>query len=71
MSNPVNDVLYSFSIGSTEYAENISERPSMYNWCNIADGQYNEITVQFLDQNYNPIIIRDNQVLISLIIQEE
>jgi hypothetical protein len=70
LSNPVNDILYSFSIGSTLYADNISEKPNMLNWCNIADGQYNEITIQFFDQNYGFMNIRDAQVLITLIIED-
>ena len=71
LSNPVNDILYSFSIGSTLYADNISEKPNMLNWCNIADGQYNEITIQFFDQNYGFMNIRDAQVLITLVIEDE
>lgn len=71
LSNPVNDVLYSFAIGSAFFADSLSERPNSLNWCDIADGQYTEITIQFFDQDYKQMIIRDNQLLITLVVETE
>ena len=69
LSNPVNDVIYSFSTGATVFADNINERPNNLIYQTIADGTYRDITITFFDQNYNSMKINDSQILITLVIE--
>lgn len=68
-ANP-NTILYSFAIDTT-FGSLLSSNPNQYSFINIYDGQYTQFNVQFFDQNFNPLQIRDTNVLIQLLIQTE
>lgn len=66
-----NDILYTFSQGSSSFGDLIEIKPSYLSTSNITNGSYNSFTLQLFDQNYKPINIIDNQILITLVIQDK
>lgn len=70
LSNPVNDILYSFSQGSYSYGDLITESPNNLLYQPIGSGSYSNIILTFYDQNLKPMNIKDNQVLICLLIKD-
>jgi len=48
----------------------ITERPPQFMWNNLIDGTYNELRLQFLGTNLQPIQINDPQMTILLTIKE-
>lgn len=69
LSNPTN-VLYSFSIGTTGFGDIIDIKPNFPQYFKIPNGTYNNIEIEFLDQNFNRMNILDNQLIIVLTIIE-
>ena len=61
------DVLDSFAITAT-YGSNINYMPIGNNAVKMKKGKFNNSTVSFSDQNYNPILALDPNVLITIII---
>lgn len=70
LANP-NDVLYSFTSGTSSFGDLLNERPNNLYFNKVQDGVYNEIRLQFFDQNFQPVSIRDSQLLMTLVIQEK
>ena len=68
LANP-NDVLYSFTQGTKLFGDILDERPSNLYFNSVQDGTYNEIRLTFTDQNFQPIEIKDSQLLITLVIK--
>lgn len=68
LANP-NDVLYSFTSGTKSFGDILDERPSNLFFNSVQDGTYNEIRLTFTDQNFQPIEIKDSQLLITLVIK--
>jgi len=71
VSNPIaspSDVLDSFAITST-YGSNINYLPISNNQVKMKKGRYNNLIISFSDQNYNPILALDPNVLITVIIR--
>ena len=62
------DILDSFPIKNT-YGSNINFEPQMEHWIKLKAGKYNNITVYFQDQNLNPLLMLDKNVLITLMIK--
>lgn len=48
----------------------IAERPPQFAWNKLIDGTYNELRLQFLGTNFQPIQINDPQMTIMLVIKE-
>lgn len=70
VENPIaspSDVLDSFAITST-YGSNINYMPIGNNAVKMKKGKFNNVTISFSDQNYNPILALDPNVLITIII---
>lgn len=65
--NPYEDTLDSFAINTT-YGSNINYLPISDNRVKIRAGTYPNITITLSDQNYNPLICLDSNVLMSFII---
>ena len=60
------NVLASFSIpGGSSLGDQISISSDIV-WSQIAPGQYEEVRIQILDQNYEPLYIRDPSMLLVL-----
>jgi hypothetical protein len=69
LSQP-NDVLYSFTQGQSYYGDLISLEPNNIIWKRVLDGVYSHITLSFYDQNYNNFVIKDSQILITILIKD-
>ena len=65
-----NDIIYTFSQGNESYGSLLNISPNNLIWTKVASGQYNSISVQFYDQNYNPIEIKDSQLIMNLVIRD-
>lgn len=69
LSNPF-DILFSFTAGTTSYGDIIDKNPQHLIFIDVADGVYDDITLTIVDQNFNPMQILDNQLIIQLIIMD-
>lgn len=65
-SNPP-DAFYSFSPNTT-FGSNISVLPTYPCWLDCKTGCFPSIEIQFVDQNFNPIAMRDNNICVQLIL---
>jgi hypothetical protein len=65
-----NTLLYSLSVANTDYGSIIQHVPATYGFIPIMDGIYNDFTISFLDQNNQPIYMRDSDVDILLMIRK-
>lgn len=72
INNPfsVNKTLYSCGIPSVQFGQQISITPPNFLYNKIADGIYQQFTIEILDQNNNPIEILDNQIVIVINLRE-
>ena len=67
-TNP-NNIIYSFVSGSVEYGRMLSVTNQDIQYSNIADGFYNEVRINFIDNNFNPLNIKDTNLIIYLIVK--
>jgi hypothetical protein len=65
-----NSLLYSFS-PSGEFGANFTVAPYQYSFIDIQAGQYNSFNVSFLDQNLNPVVLQDSNLVILLVVMGE
>jgi hypothetical protein len=70
LANP-NDVLYSFTSGSASYGDLLNERPSSMYFSKVPAGVYSELVINFCDQSFQSINIKDSQLLITIIIKSD
>jgi hypothetical protein len=63
------NVLYCFTAGQTIFGDTISSSPSALSFCNIREGSYNFIDLTIVDQNLNPMNIKDGQMIVMLTIR--
>lgn len=68
IANP-NNIIYSFS-PNVSYGFNIDITPSNIIFLDIVEGYYDNITIEFYDQNYRPLYLKDNNLLVSLVIDD-
>jgi hypothetical protein len=69
-ANPTS-VLYTFAFANTQYGSIISVEPTQFSFIDVQDGNYPYFDVQFLDQDFNPLQIRDTNLVIQLLIKTE
>jgi len=67
LSIPSNQI-YSFS-PNVPFGSLINISPPSFAWVNLRAGQYNTLTISFLDDKNNPLGIRDKNVVITLLIR--
>ncbi len=65
-----NNILFSFSQGNSSYGDLIVKDPQNLIWCRIPDGIYNQLELLFIDQDFNPMKILDNQLNITILIRD-
>lgn len=65
-----NNILFSFSQGNSTYGDLIIKDPQNLIWCRIPDGIYNQLELLFIDQDFNPLKILDNQLNITILIRD-
>ena len=63
------DILDAFPINCT-FGSNITYSPPFQQWIKASTGSFNNMTIQFVDQNFNPIMINDNNILITILIKK-
>ena len=63
------NIIYSFSPVGTSYGSLIQPQISNFIWNSIQDGYYNSFTIQFLDQNYNSLLLQDTNLVLVLSIR--
>lgn len=66
-----NTVLYSFSPTNVSFGSLITSEPAAHEFIDIQDGTYPYIEIAFLDQAFNPIYIRDTNLIVQLIVKNE
>lgn len=64
------DILDTMPITST-FGSNINYSPPALKWVKLASGTYQKMEIQFVDQNLNSMTILDNNVCISLLINNK
>lgn len=69
LSTPDN-LLFCFNAGNSAFGDTIDVKPSAMSFCNIREGNYNSIELNFLDQNLNAMNIRDGQCIVMLTIRD-
>ena len=63
------DMLDAFPINAT-FGSNISYTPPFQKWVKASSGNFNNMTIQFVDQNFNPIVMNDSNILITILIKK-
>jgi len=74
VDNPVtmpSDILDSMPIKDTSFGSNITYDPSFEKYVSLSNGNFNNFTFTFRDQNLNEIYARDPNVSITLIIRQK
>jgi hypothetical protein len=64
------DILDSFSINAS-FGSNINYSPNYEKWISVRKGTYSNITITFVDQDFNNIAIVDPNVIITLLIKNK
>jgi hypothetical protein len=62
-------IIYSLAAG-VGFGELIVEKPSEFNWNRVLAGTYNQLRLQFLGTDLQPIAIRDPQMTIILVLKD-
>ena len=65
----ITDMMDAFPINAT-FGSNISYTPPFQKWVKASSGNFNNMTIQFVDQNFNPIIMNDSNILITILIKK-
>lgn len=55
---------------SVDYGQMIAIENNNLNWIDIAQGSYSEFFIEFKDQNFRNIVIKDPNTVITMVIQE-
>lgn len=66
-----NTALYSFSPSNVSFGSLIDSEPTEHEYIEVEDGQYPYLEVELLDQSFNPIFIRDTNLIIQLMVRSE
>lgn len=61
------DIIDSIPITSV-FGSNITYQPPFSKWVKVKPGKYSSMTVQMVDQNLDPIVANDSNVLITLLL---
>ena len=73
ISNPYassSKTIYAFGIPETEFGGQVLITPPEFAFNKIVDGNYNEFSVELLDQDGRPITLRDPQMTILLVVRD-
>lgn len=62
-------LLYSFNLSSTSFGDITSDTPVEFAFVPIKDGIYNDFDITFLDQDNNPVYVRDTDLNVVLVIR--
>jgi len=62
-------ILYSFAPSGVSFGNIIDSAPNEYLFVPIQDGAYTELTIEFLDQNFNKLLLNDTNLIVQLLIK--
>ena len=65
-----NSLLYSFS-PQANFGEQFTIAPNQYSFIDIQKGQYTSFEVTFLDQSGFPVVLKDSNLVILLVIADK
>ena len=65
-----NNIVFSFTQGNAVYGSLVNVEPKNLIWMRVPDGTYTQIELQFIDQDFNTMVILDNQVHITVLIRD-
>lgn len=64
-------LLYAFTVQNVSFGEVLNISVPEYSWNDISDGWYNSLQLEFKDQNLRNVQIKDNQIVILLVIKKK
>jgi AAA+ ATPase superfamily predicted ATPase len=64
------DIIDAFQIVDTKFGSNINYQPSVEKYVRLTKGTYNSMIIYLTDQNNNPITLKDNNLLITLLFKK-
>lgn len=64
------NVLFSFSQGTSNYGDLIIKEPQNLIWSRIPKGTYNELRLEFVDQDFDSVLFLDDQINFIILIRE-
>lgn len=70
MSGMSNEVIYNINGSSVSFGNMISVSPNFSTWIKCKNMQSNKLTVYLIDQNYQPIIFRDNSMTFTIAVRK-
>lgn len=65
-----NTIIYSFTTGTRSFGQLISFSVPELVFTDIQDGFYDQFEIQFVDQNFKPLAIRDTNLVVQLVVRK-
>ena len=65
------DILDAFQISNATFGQNINYTPNIEKYVKLTKGSYNSMVLYLTDQNNNPIVLIDPNILITLIFKKK
>ena len=65
------DIIDAFQISNTTFGANINYAPAIEKYVKLSRGVYNSMIIYLTDQNNNPIILNDPNILITLLFKKK
>ena len=70
MSGNSNEIVYNINGSSVQFGSMISVSPYFSTWIKCKNMQSNKLTVYLIDQNYQPIVFRDNSMTFTIAVRK-
>jgi hypothetical protein len=70
MSGNSNEIVYNINGSSVAFGNMISVSPNFSTWIKCKNMQSNKLTVYLIDQNYQPIVFRDNSMTFTIAVRK-
>ena len=70
MSGNSNEIVYNINGSSVTFGSMISVSPNFSTWIKCKNMQSNKLTVYLIDQNYQPIVFRDNSMTFTIAVRK-
>ena len=70
MSGNSNEIVYNINGSSVAFGDMISVSPNFSTWITCKNMQSNKLTVYLIDQNYQPIVFRDNSMTFTIAVRK-
>jgi len=61
--------IYAFTPSGVPFGGLIESNPNEYSFCKVNDGNYTEIVITFYDGDWQPLLIKDTQLLVNLLLK--